>query len=157
MIERSKLFQALRRRKSHGKPDCPICKVQMKRKGKKGANEYFKCPKCKGKTKRGGIFMQPPNPDTLDIRSHQIKEFRKELSKRKLIVKLKKEKYLGYEAFEWEGQMIDLNDYDKDGISFEEKRMMEEERKKQEASAKKAKKKQKSKEKKKTKTKEVKK
>lgn len=146
MSNKIKLFQALRRRKAHGKPDCPICKVPMKRKGKKGWEEYFKCLKCKGKMSRG-LFVPCSNPDTQDIRTHQIREFRRELSIRKLIVKLKKQKYLGYDSFEIEGRMINLNDFDVDGISFEEKRKIEEERKKQEEKAKKAKKKKKTKKK----------
>jgi len=159
MLEQIKMYRALRRRKPHGKVDCPICKIKMKRKGKKGGDEYFKCPKCKGKMRRGGPFVQPVNPDTLDIRSHEIKAFRKELSKRKLIVRLKKQKYLGYKSFEWEGQIINLDDYDFDGMSFEEKRKIaEEEKKRDEAMKKEAKKKKRAeKRKEKAKAKEVKK
>lgn len=142
MIERIKTLRSSRRPIPHKKPDCPICKVQMKRKGKKGKSDYYKCPKCKGKT-RGGLFFEAHNPETLDIRNHQIKEFRKELSKRKLVIRLQKEKYFPFESFEWGGQIVNLNDYDKDGISFEEKRKMEEEHKKQEEAVKKAEKKKK--------------
>jgi len=143
MINRVKLFRALRRRKPHGKPDCPICKVKMKRKGKKGDDEYFKCPKCKGKMRRDGPFVAPPNPDTLDVRNHQIREFRKEMALRKLVVKLKKQKYLGFKSFEWEGRIINLDDYDVDGVTFEEKRRIAEEEKKREEEAKKVEKKKK--------------
>jgi len=109
----------------------------MKRKGKKGPDEYFKCPKCKGKMRRNGPYVPPPNPDTIDMRNHEIRAFRKELAKRKLIVKLKKQKYLGYKSFEMEGEMVNLDDYDFDGITFEEKRKLAEEQKKREEEAKK--------------------
>jgi len=137
------MFKAMRRRSPHDKVECPLCKVKMKRKGKKGGDEYFKCPKCQGKMRRNGSFVEKPNPDTLDLRNHEIKAFRKEMSKRKLIIRLKKQKYLGYKSLEWEGEIINLDDYDSDGISLEEKRKMEEERKKQEKEMKKQERKQK--------------
>jgi len=138
MIERIKRYKVLRRRDPHVKLECPVCKVKMKRKGKKGTgNEYFRCPKCRGKMRRNGSFAEPPNPETLDIREHQIKEFHKEMSKRKLVIKMKQQKYLGLKTFEWEGQIINLADYDVDGITFEEKKKIEEELKKQAEKAKK--------------------
>lgn len=132
MLEKVKKLRELRKRKVYGEKICPMCNVKMKRKGKKGRNEFFKCPKCKGKLSLSGTFEPPPNPDTLDMKIHELKAFRKEMAKRKLIVRLKKEKYLGYKQFQWEGEIINLDDYDVDGVSLEEKRRMEEEKKKQE-------------------------
>lgn len=146
MIERIKRYKASRRRSPHGKPECPICKVEMQRKGKRGsALECFRCPKCRGKMRRNGPFVPSPNPDTLDIREHQIREFRREMSKRTLIIKMKQQKYLGLQNFEWGGQMINLSDYDVDGITFDEKKKIEEELKKQAEKAKKEKRKRKKK------------
>lgn len=136
MLERIKKLKDLRRKVRKEKPNCPMCQVQMKRKGKKGKNVFYKCPKCKGKL-QAGTFVSPPNPETLDIRCHELKEMRKEQALRKLVRKLKKEKYLGYQTFQWEGRIINLDDYDKDGISLEEKKKMEEEKKKMEEAKKK--------------------
>jgi len=131
-VPKYEILRQMRKRKRRVKIQCPICKVEMKRKGKKGRDEYFKCPKCKGKLFSNGIFKQAVPKDSLDIRNYQLKEERKEIALRKLIRRLKKEKYLGYHTFQWEGKIIDLNDYDVDGISFAEKKEAEEARKKQE-------------------------
>lgn len=139
MLERVKRFRDKRRRVPDFKPDCPLCKEAMKRKGKKGSTSYWKCLKCKGKLYRNGLFFTAPNPETLDLRSVQIRAQRKELSKRRFIIWAKKQKFLGFKTFELSGEMINFDEYDKDGISFAEKAKITAEQKKREKEAKKKK------------------
>lgn len=136
----------IRGRRKHFKPSCPICKEEMQRKGRKGPNEFFKCKKCRGRLNSSGIFIQPPNPDSIDIYNHQLKAIRREFGKRVMIVKMKKEKYSGIQDFLFEGEVINLGEYDKDGVSFAEKKKFEEAQKKRELERKKQEKKKKGKE-----------
>jgi len=138
ILQTIKGLRDLRRPHRHFKPECPICKIVMKRKGKKGTGDYWKCPKCKGKVNRFGMYIQAVSPDALDIKNHEIKAFRQEMTKRKLIIGLKKQKYRGFDTLEFSGEIIDLNAYDTDGVSFEEKKRMEEQRKEAEREQKKA-------------------
>ena len=123
--DRISMLRNLRRPKQR-KFDCPICQVRMKRKGKKG-RDFFKCPKCKGKL-MGALFIQAPSKESIDLQIAQTKIIRKENSKRKFIIEMKKEKYRGFDAIEFAGDYIRFDDYDKDGISFEEKKRLQEER-----------------------------
>lgn len=123
MQERPKQRRMLRREKLHWKPMCPVCQIQMKRKGKKGSFPYYKCPKCKGRMNIDGEYFPPPNPDTIDLRNQELKVFRKEIAKRKLIKRLKKQKYLGYSSIQYNGEIIDLNAYDKNGNPLEEQKV----------------------------------
>jgi len=116
-----------RERKARKRPFCPLCNSEMKRKGKKGKNEYYKCPKCGCKQFQDGSYRQKPNPDTLDIMNRAIREQRKEQSLKRLIKRLKKQKYLPYKTFIWEGRVINLDEYDRDGNLIPKKEERKEE------------------------------
>ena len=93
--------------------NCPLCGKRMKRKGSFN-KKYWKCLNCKAKVLKDGTIIEPPIDDKA-MRDLYAKLSRKEQAKKKLIKRLKRKKYLPYKVFEFEGEMINLDDYDKDG------------------------------------------
>jgi len=109
-----KTLREKRRKHTPAQVYCPKCSIEMKRKGKKGQSIYFKCPKCKSKW-IGGEFVEP-SPERAEERNLLLKAQRREQSIRKLIRRLKKQKYLPFKTLEFAGKIINLDEYDKDGL-----------------------------------------
>ena len=102
----------LSRRKKPKQMKCPACGCKMKRKGSFN-RKYWKCPNCKTKVLKDGTVIEPPIEDK-DMRDFAVKLSRKIEAKRKLIKRLKKKKYIP-KVCEWDGEVINLDEYDSEG------------------------------------------
>ncbi len=141
MQERIKRLRDLRR-KQRKKPNCPECNTPMKRKGR-GKFRYWKCPLCKTKILWDGSIRPNIFKDDKVAHDAQAKLERRELSKRKFIKWAKKNKYYPLRFIEWAGEIIDLEQYDKDGIPLKEKEKLKKEKESLKKKKKKTKKKRK--------------
>jgi len=133
MEKRIERLRNLRRRKRK-RPTCPTCNTPMKRKGR-GSSRYWKCPVCGTKILSDGSVKVKTFGDDKVAHDAQVKLGRREMAKRKFIKWAKRQKYYPLRVIEWSGEIIDLKEYDKDGISLEEKerqKKLEEKVKKQE-------------------------
>jgi len=98
---------------------CPRCSALMVRKGS-FKRKYWKCPDC-------GTVVTATGEVRTKGSDLSLRYAAKEESRRKFIRKLKKNKYCPLEEVEWDGEIIFLSDYDKNGDPIDKE--MEKERK----------------------------
>jgi len=106
-----------KRRRLVRKKDCPICNLKMQNKGS-FSRKYWRCTKCGLKILKDGTIIQPTDDALTKIT--EVTTRRNELYTRRMVKRLKRKKYLGYTNFIHNGQLINLDDWDKSGLMKEE-------------------------------------
>ena len=124
-----------RRRRTPTKLDCPICHERMTRKGS-FTRKYWKCLKCGMRVLKDGTMIQPTDDALTKI--VEVTTKRNETYTRRMVKRLLGKKYRGFTSFVHNGQLINLDDWDKSGLMKEEIEMIN--KKLEESKKKKAKK-----------------
>jgi len=93
---------------------CPICNLPMRKRGS-FKNKYWYCDNCKRKYKLDGTPFPRSDISEKEIKDYAIKEDRKLRAFKKFIRWVKSQKYYPLKEIEWEGEIIKLEDYDKEG------------------------------------------
>jgi len=104
----------MRQRKQKRFPkSCPKCDSTLKRKGR-GKKKYLKCTQCKTKYSFSGVIIEDGFQDPV-LKESMSKNLRREIAKIKFIKWCKKKKYYPFKAIEFGGEIINLDDFEKDG------------------------------------------